>query len=136
MKKSVVVLLIVIYAAAIVFVNFFGMEFLAFDEVVYAESVECINSDMVMHSTGEYKYARITYSPGVTYTIEHKVYPENVTNNKVTYIYDENSIISISPLGVVTFGEPTKRITDFTIIIRTMDGKDREAKIMLTLIKM
>lgn len=135
MKKSVVVLLIVIYAAAIVFVNFFGMEFLAFNEVVYTESVECINSDMIEHSTGEYKYAVVKYTPGVTYTIEHKVYPENATNKNVTYIYDENSIMSISPLGIVTFNEPTKRITDFTIIIRTMDGKDRETKIMLSLRK-
>lgn len=135
MKKSVIVLLIVIYVGAIVFVNFFGMEFVSYDQIVYADSVECINQDMVLDPSGEYKYAVVFYSPGVTYTIEHKVYPENVTNNKVTYIYEENPIMTISPLGVVSFNEPTKRITDFTIIIRTMDGKDRETKIVLSLRK-
>ena len=91
MKKSVIVLLMVIYVAAIVFVNYFGMEFLAYDKIIYAESVECINSDMKLHSTGEFKYAIVKYAPGVTYTIQHKVYPENVTNKNVTYVYDENN---------------------------------------------
>lgn len=136
MKKSVIVLLIVIYIAAIVFVNFFGMEFLAYDKIVYAERVECINSDMVLHSSGEFKYAIVRYSPGVTYTIQHKVYPEDVTNKNVTYIYDEdNGVMSISPLGIVSFSEPTKRITDFTITIRTLDGKERETTILLSLRK-
>ena len=134
MKKSVIILLLVIYISAIVFVNFFGMEFLSYDQVVYVERVECINSDMVPHSSGEYIWTKITYTEGVTYTIEHKVYPENATNNNVTYIYDEdNGIMTIDQYGIVRFSKPKKRITDFTIKIRSLDGKDRETTIMLSL---
>ena len=48
MKKSVIVLIFLVYLASIVFINIFGMKILAYDTEVYATGIECINDDMIL----------------------------------------------------------------------------------------
>ena len=43
MKKSVIVLIGVIYVLAIAMVSFFGLNIDTFNENIYVESVKCIN---------------------------------------------------------------------------------------------
>ena len=135
MKKSVIILIFIIYIASIVFINFFGLKILSFEENIYATSVECINSDMKVSSDGTYKFVGLKYTTELTYTIEHKVYPENATNNKVEYIYDKTANISIDQnTGIVTFKKPTNIREDHIITIRTLDGTNKEAIIKISVL--
>lgn len=135
MKKSVIVLIFLIYLASIVFINIFGMKILSYDEQIYTQSIECINSDMTLHSSGEYKWVMLNYTDGLTYTIEHRVYPENATNRKATYIYDTSSpYFSIDKNGICTF----KNITSsdvFTVTLKTSDGTNKTTIIKFVIIK-
>ena len=135
MKKSVIVLIFLIYLASIVFINIFGMKILSYDEQIYASSIECINTDMNLHSSGEYKWVMLNYTDGLTYTIEHRVYPENATNRKATYIYDtENPNISINKNGVCTFSNITSSDV-FTVTLKTSDGTNKTAIIKFVIMK-
>lgn len=137
MKKSVIIIIFIIYIASIVFINFFGLKIASFDVYIYATKVECINSDMKLSKDGTYKYVGLFYTKDLKYTIEHKVYPENVTNNKVEYIYDTTSTISIDQnTGIVSFGTPRDDREDFTIKIRTLDGTNIETTIRITVVNM
>ena len=135
MKKSVIVLIFLIYLASIVFINIFGMKILSHDEQVYATSIECINEDMKPHSSGEYKWVMLDYVEGLTYTIEHRVYPENATNSKATYIYDtDNPSLSINKNGVCTFSNITSSDV-FTVTLKTSDGTNKSTVIKFIIMK-
>ena len=86
MKKSVILLIALIYAAALLFVGFLGRNPKVFEEVIPVERVEIINQEMAVHSTfGRY----VTITPDakgrMQYQLEYKVYPENATTKTVTF---------------------------------------------------
>ena len=60
MKKSVVILIAIIYVASIALVSFFGLQFKVFEEVIPVESVEILNDGLKHNDTwGNY----VTVSP-------------------------------------------------------------------------
>jgi len=131
MKKSVIVLIFIIYIASIVFINFFGMKIMSYETNIYAERIECINSDMTLSKDGSYKYIILNYASNPTYTIQHKIYPENVTINKVEYVYDQdNNFASIDSNGNITFSNITEP-TMLSVIIKTTDNTNRTAEIRI-----
>jgi hypothetical protein len=109
MKKSVVVLIGIIYIAAIALVSFFGLKAKEYNSVVYASSIEIINEGlMVDEETGE-RYAVVfaDATGKLAYQIEHRVGPDNVSNKEVEYVYNRNNGdgITIDSNGVVSFAE-------------------------------
>ena len=44
MKKSVIILILIIYIGSIVFVGFFGMKMVSYNPTILPEKIECINS--------------------------------------------------------------------------------------------
>ena len=135
MKKSVIVLLFIVYIASIVFINIFGMKLLAYNKDVYATSIECINTDMSVNPETQLKTKSLHYAEGLTYLIEHRIYPENVSIKTVEYLYDSD-LITISDIGVVSFlKKPTKLRTTVTVTIKTTDKTNVETKIALTIFK-
>ena len=105
MKKSVIILIAIIYIASIALVSFFGLQFKVFNEIIYSNKIEILNEDIKINKNGE-PYALATKGEdGVwRYQIEYRVYPDNVTNDAVTFSYDNNNnTVSIDENGVVTF---------------------------------
>lgn len=105
MKKSVVILITIIYIASIALVSFFGLQFKVFDEIVYSNKIELLNEDIKIDKNGN-PYALATKGDdGVwRYQLEYRVYPDNVTNSAVTFSYDnQNNTVSIDENGVITF---------------------------------
>ena len=118
MKKSVIILIALIYVASIALVGFFGLKFKIFEEIVYPTGVELLNDDLVdlredlgLDEDAELLFDYYTYATkkdGVyKYQIEYKLLPENTTDTTVYYSYDEeaaaNAGITVDEFGVVTF---------------------------------
>lgn len=121
MKKSVVILITIIYIASIALVSFFGLQFKVFNEIIYSNKIEIINEDIQINPNDGKPYAMAQKGEdGVwRYQLKWRVYPDDVTNNAVTFSYDnQNNTVSVDENGVVTF---TKKGV-VTIEILPQDG--------------
>ena len=112
MKKSVVILIAIIYVASIALVSFFGLQYQTFFEVVYTTDIELLNPDIMTSPEGK-KYVVIDPQPDGTYMyqIDYRVHPDNATNDGVLFVYneekaeklsitvDENGVVKFSPKG-------------------------------------
>ncbi len=113
MKKSVIILIGLIYAASIVLVSFFGLQYKKFNEIVYVSSVEVINTPdkvAINKETGEEIKTYFIFKDedtGLrTFQIDVRVEPiETVTNKNVKFVYTEDPRFSVSETGLVEFYE-------------------------------
>ena len=130
MKKSVVILIAIIYIASIALVSFFGLQFKVFNEIIYSNKIEIINEDIQINPNDGKPYAMAQKGEdGVwRYQLKWRVYPDDVTNNAVTFSYDnQNNTVSIDENGVVTF---TKKGV-VTIEILPQDGSNVSASLTI-----
>ena len=105
MKKSVVILIALIYIASIALVSFFGLQFKVFNEIIYSSKIELLNEDIKIDKNGmPYALAEKGEDGIWRYQLSYRVHPDNVTNSAVTYSYDnQNNTVSVDENGVVTF---------------------------------
>ena len=115
MKKSVVILIAIIYIASIVLVNFFGMNPLQFAEEVDVTDLVLLNEDVKINSQDmKWAEAKDEDGDGVwEYQLELQILPENATNKKVIItntsakddveINQETGLIKFNSRGVATF---------------------------------
>jgi hypothetical protein len=111
MKKSVIILIFLIYAASIAMVGFLGLQAKSYNDVIYAESLEIINDYKVDSNTGN-KY--IVFNPtdksDKTLQLECKVLPDNTSDKKIIYSLDpECKTATIDENGLLTFTAETTR---------------------------
>lgn len=96
MKKSVVLMIGIIYIAAVVLVGFLGLKMRVYDEKKYVTEIVCISEGYTKNedSTNDYDgYIRTKYVDGLKVEIKCQVLPDDADNKKVDYIYDETSQI-------------------------------------------
>ena len=106
MKKSVVMMIGIIYVLSVALVSFFGLQYKIYNEKVYVERIEILNSDVKIDDEGmKYVTIRPDESGNRIYQLEWRVYPDNATNKTVDFIYDsQNTNVTIDETtGVVTF---------------------------------
>ena len=130
MKKSVVILIGIIYIASIALVSFFGLQAKVYNEKVYAERVEIINENVTVdEQTGELIIYHFLSRDGNTLQLYYRVYPDNTTNSKVSFQYDtQKTYVSINnDTGVVTFTESGT----ITVTVRATDGSGASAKVKI-----
>lgn len=108
MKKSVVMLIAIIYVAAIALVSFYGLKYKMFDEVVYTTQVEILNEGKKHNDVwGDYVMVKPDPDGIWRYQIEYRVHPDNATNTGVDFVVDsENMSATVDDNGVVIFTEP------------------------------
>lgn len=116
MKKSVVILIGVIYGLSILLVTFFGLKHKSFNEIIYVSQVEIIEPKASYTSSG-LKY--IVLNPDENgkreYQLMWKVSPEDAHNTQVDFVYDtQKKHVSIDENGLVTF--TTSGSVDITIM--------------------
>ena len=121
MKKSVVILIAIIYISSIALVSFFGLRHKTFNEIVYVERVEILNENYSIDDNGE-KY--ITVRDSNQFQLEWRVYPDNATNKEVDFVYDTtNTKFTVDENGIVTCSTGKGAIT---VQIVSKDGvKDK-----------
>lgn len=120
MKKSVIVLIGVIYVLAVFAVSFFGLKTQVYNEKIYIERIEVINEGVKQSSSGE-NYIIIEYDESNPYfIIQRKIYPEHATTKVVEYTYDKtNAFASVdNDTGIVTFNQEGA----ITVYITAKDG--------------
>ena len=133
MKKSVVILIAIIYVASIALVSFFGLQYQTFFEVVYSESIELLDPNIKVNNKGEnYIVVNKNAEGEFVYKIEYRLHPDNATNDKVFFSYDEGKAnqlsITVSEDGVVKF--PSKGGT-IVVTVMAADGTGVSAKLKI-----
>ena len=90
MKKSVVILIALIFIASVVSVSFFGLQFKTFEEIVYVESIELLDENLKVDENGDkYVVIRPDENGERKYQIKYRVHPDNATDDGVRFAYDE-----------------------------------------------
>ncbi len=129
MKKSVVILIALIYVAAIAVVSFFGLQFKVFNQVVPVSSIVIDNKDL-KYTPENVPYAIIELDEdGVAhYQIKCTVLPVDATNTDIRYTVEEGATAgSVDEYGLVTFTQAGT----LSVIITPADGSDFSAKIII-----
>ena len=99
MKKSTIILIGIVYIAAIIFISVFGLNAKVYNEVIPVLSVECVNQsdeNTIVKDYNDKKLIRVQYTePGNAETLEgtmvqllYRVLPDNASNKRVKYIYN------------------------------------------------
>lgn len=133
MKKSVVILIGVIYIAAVALVSFFGLQFKVFEEIIYVESVEILDKDNSIkysESLGNYIVIPRDANGEATYQIQYRVHPYNATNQEVEFVYEQIDGITVDENGVVKFTADSAENL-ITIHVIAKDKTNEEAKILI-----
>ena len=116
MKKSVVILIAIIYIASIALVSFFGLQLKIFDEIIYSTGIDLLNEDIKIDKNGNNYALAEKGEDGIwRYQLNWRVHPDNVTNDGVTFSYDnQNNTVFIDEDGVITFTQ--KGVVTVTIL--------------------
>ena len=123
MKKSVIIIIALVFVISVALVNFLGVNHKIFDEVISVSEISFSDERIgIDEKTGE-KY--LVLSPDESgnriYQIQYVIGPENATDKNVLFAYDsQNGLASIDENGVVTF---TRSGTIF-VTITPADGSD------------
>ena len=133
MKKSVVILIAIIYVAAIALVSFFGLQFKVFEQIVPVEKIEILNTGLKENELfGKYAVVTLDENNEAKYLIECRVYPDDATNKEISFAYDlQTKNVTVDEKGLVTFSG----ISTVTITIAPRDGSDTSAKITIIAVK-
>lgn len=123
MKKSVILLILVVFIASIMIVGFYGARTRTYDEVVQAEEIVCLmeldpnfdfdtatttNPDYKDYKDGNgnsvsYVFTRQFYpqyaAQGLKITLKFGVKPENATNGKIVYLTDTPAGVTFTDNG-------------------------------------
>lgn len=100
MKKSTIILIAIVYIASIVVISVLGLKAKIYDEIFSVTSIECLNETDDNVFVEEYngkKVINIQYEgegnmetlEGTMVQLVYRVLPDNATNKKVKFIYNE-----------------------------------------------
>ena len=129
MKKSVIVLIAIIYVAAIGLVSFYGLKFKVFEEVVPVESIELLNTGLNTDKNGEPFVVIYPDSQGRRqYQLEYRVHPDNATDTKVSFAIDSPAnAATVSETGLVVF----EKSGSAKIFIVAADGSNAQVTLLI-----
>lgn len=105
MKKSVVILIALIYAASIVLVGYLGLKAKTYNDVFPVERIEILTEYNEHPETGD-KYIIFNHSAGEEPTLqfECRALPDNASDKKIIYkLASDCTIATISDDGLLTF---------------------------------
>lgn len=121
MKKSVVIIIALIYVAAVALVSFFGLAHKTFDEVVYVSDIKLTSpgikpapSDVPILENGEKEYDYyVVIRPEENglrkFQVEYRVEPDNATNKDIVITANADDLadngVTIDEFNVITFSK-------------------------------
>ena len=119
MRKSVILVILIIYILSIVIVGFLGIKLKVYDENFYVEKITCTNTEArpVSGKTDESRII-LTYTENLQYQLQFDVQPVNATNKNLSYTSLNTNIATVNELGVVTF----LTYGSVRIMVSTTDG--------------
>ena len=128
MKKSVIILIAIIYVASIAVVSFFGLKYKVFEEEIFVEEIRILNEGLKeKEKWGKYVAIPKNENGEWRYQIQYRVLPDDATNKKVKFAYDQQSNATVTDDGIVTLYE----LGMVTVEIIPLDGSDVSTKITI-----
>ena len=136
MKKSVVMLILVIYVASVAVIGVFGMKSVLYDEKIYIEKITCINAEAkdveetIDGRTVTIQRVIIDYkeSEETTFWIQWRVFPEDASFRRVEFVSGNENVATVDGQGIVRF---IKKGT-VTIYINALDGSKIQGIVNIT----
>ena len=127
MKKSVVILIAIIYVASIALVTFYGLKHNTFFEDKPVERVTITNEGISYTSTGEKYVALLPDENGNrTYQITYEVTPDDAYNREVDFVIDDGvTYATVDENGLVTFNAPLKSAIVYVVATDGSGAKDK-----------
>ena len=160
MKKTIVIVILVVYIASIAVVNFFGLAIKQFDGVEYVQEIKCdsitvlnenpkdynVYKEPAEGETPEFRFDFIKAPQGTEYTMDpeslannpnvvrlnYEVFPHLADDAQVTFEYDKEGLENI-----VYFDEATqtfvflKRLKRIEVTIKATDGSNVKTTIKI-----
>lgn len=158
MKKTIIILILVVYIASIAVVNFFGLEIKVFDGITYVESIECntvtvqnenpvtLMPKQELNGIPLFIFDFVPAPENNPYTtddesiitnpnavqINYEVFPHLADETGVRFEYDkegmEGLVVFHEMSRTFVFLEPNKM---FTITIKATDGSNKSTQLYL-----
>ncbi len=147
MKKSVVLLISLVYIISVVIVGILGLQMRVYDEVIYVTDINCIiknheddiSEDVQVGDITYDYYCYIPYEVNLQLEIQSNVIPDNATKSHVDYSIEGSSSENVeltkyddNNLAILTFLEGGAGA--LTIYVKSTDGKQCEKMILLYVI--
>ncbi len=145
MKKSTLIIILIIYVASIAIINFFGMSVKLYDEVINVTAVECINKtdkNTEVIDNGERKILKVQFTEpanatdltGTMLQLQWRVLPDNATVKDVQFVYNtQNTRVEFyedekgRKTGLMLFSGPTM----LDVRIMSTDGLRKYADVLV-----
>lgn len=122
MKKSVVILIAVIYIASIAVVTYFGLQHKSYHTVIPVADVEIVNEGIRYTSKNEkYIVLRKDENGERKFQIECAVFPANADNPKLNYILAKNAPATVDENGLVTVTSDDP-VVSVIVYVESTDG--------------
>lgn len=158
MKKTIVIIILVVYVASIAVVNFFGLEVKTFDGVTYVNSIVCnsitvqnknpvtVEANQSLHGNALFIFDFIPAAENNPYTsddssiitnpnavqINYEVLPHLADETGVKFEYDreamEGAVVFHELSHTFVFLQPNRAIT---ITIKAIDGSNESTQIVI-----
>lgn len=133
MKKSVIIVIALIYIAAIALVSFLGLNPKVYNDITYVESIKITSDREIKKIQGEDSIHFINeFKADGTRTVQLycEVKPDNATNSKVNYVLEkDNTYATVDENGLITITESGTHI--FPIFIVSDENTSISQKIVI-----
>lgn len=133
MKKSVIIVIALIYIAAIALVSFLGLNPKIYNDITYVESIKVTSDREIKKIQGEDSIHFINeFKADGTRTVQLycEVKPDNATNSKVNYVLEkDNTYATVDENGLITITESGTHI--FPIFIVSDENTSISQKIVI-----
>ena len=120
MKKSVIIVIALIYIAAIALVSFLGLNPKTYNDITYVESIKVTSDREIEKYQGEdIIYFLNEFKADGTRTIQLycEVKPDNATNPKINYVLEkDNDFATVNDNGLITITKPGTHVFPIFII--------------------
>jgi len=122
MRKSVLIIISLVFVIAVALVSFLGVNHKTFHEIVSVSSVSFVGDGIQIGTDGTKQIVLRPDENGVRqYQIKYSVTPDEATDTTVSFGYDDkNGLVNISEDGLVTF----QRAGTVIVTVEPNDGSD------------
>ena len=104
MKKSVIIIIAIVFVISVALVNFLGVKHKVFDEIIYVSEISFDDENIKIRESDGAKYIRLSPDENGDrkYQIRYIIGPDEATNKGVRYAISSNCA-SVDENGLVTF---------------------------------
>ena len=133
MRKSVIIVIALIYVAAIALVSFLGLNPKIYNDIIYVESIKVTSDHEIQKYQGEdiIHFLNEFKADGTrTVKLNCEVKPDKATNPKINYVLEEdNTYATVDENGLITITGPGTRV--FPVFVVSAENPTISQKIVI-----